>query len=122
MTTDIVIVGGGPSGLAAAYEAVGRGARAIVLERLDRLGGLARTEEFEGLLEALFADFKALRLSAAWDETVVPLLRAWAREEPFSHEAYAALRGRDQTAAAGETVHSSPARTAQAPSAGLAPA
>ena len=48
MTSDIVIVGGGPSGLAAAYEAVGHGARALVLERLERLGGLARTEEFEG--------------------------------------------------------------------------
>jgi protoporphyrinogen oxidase len=48
VTIDIVTVGGGPSGLAAAYEAVGHGASTIVLERLDRLGGLARTEEFEG--------------------------------------------------------------------------
>ncbi|MGH9648732.1 MAG: NAD(P)/FAD-dependent oxidoreductase, partial [Bryobacteraceae bacterium] len=48
LTNDIVTVGGGPSGLAAAYEAIGHGARAIVLERLDRLGGLARTVEFEG--------------------------------------------------------------------------
>src|SRR4029078_12948256 len=45
---DIVIVGGGPSGLAAAYEAVGRGAKAVVLERLDRVGGLSRTTNFEG--------------------------------------------------------------------------
>ena len=45
---DLVIVGGGPSGLAAAYEAVGRGAKAVVLERLDRVGGLARTTNFEG--------------------------------------------------------------------------
>jgi protoporphyrinogen oxidase len=45
---DIVIVGGGPSGLAAAYEAVGHGARVTVLERLDRVGGLARTLDFEG--------------------------------------------------------------------------
>jgi len=45
---DLVIVGGGPSGLAAAYEAVGRGAKAIVLERLDRVGGLSRTTDFEG--------------------------------------------------------------------------
>ena len=45
---DLVIVGGGPSGLAAAYEAVGRGAKAVVLERLDRVGGLSRTTSFEG--------------------------------------------------------------------------
>jgi protoporphyrinogen oxidase len=45
---DVVIVGGGPSGLAAANEAVGHGAKAIVLERLDRVGGLSRTTEFEG--------------------------------------------------------------------------
>jgi protoporphyrinogen oxidase len=45
---DLVIVGGGPSGLAAAYEAVGRGAKAVVLERLDRVGGLSRTTNFEG--------------------------------------------------------------------------
>jgi protoporphyrinogen oxidase len=47
MAFDVVMVGGGPSGLAAAYEAVGHGASIIVLERLDRLGGLARTIEFE---------------------------------------------------------------------------
>ncbi|MGE3932717.1 MAG: NAD(P)/FAD-dependent oxidoreductase [Rhodospirillaceae bacterium] len=45
---DIVIVGGGPSGLAAAQEAVGHGARVLVAERLDQVGGLARTLEFEG--------------------------------------------------------------------------
>jgi protoporphyrinogen oxidase len=45
---DLVIVGGGPSGLAAAHEAVGRGAKAVVLERLDRVGGLSRTTNFEG--------------------------------------------------------------------------
>jgi protoporphyrinogen oxidase len=39
----LVIVGGGPSGLAAAYEAGRHGARATVLERLDIVGGLART-------------------------------------------------------------------------------
>ena len=48
MTGDLVVIGGGPSGLAAAYEAVGRGAKAVVLERLDSVGGLARTTSFEG--------------------------------------------------------------------------
>jgi protoporphyrinogen oxidase len=46
--SDIVIVGGGPSGLAAAHESVSHGAAVTVLERLDRVGGLARTIPFEG--------------------------------------------------------------------------
>lgn len=45
---DVVIVGGGPAGLAAAHETVKHGARAIVLEKLDRVGGLARTLDFQG--------------------------------------------------------------------------
>jgi protoporphyrinogen oxidase len=48
MMNDLVIVGGGPSGLAAAQEAVKLGARAVVLERLDRVGGLSRTTNFHG--------------------------------------------------------------------------
>ena len=44
---EIVIVGGGPAGMAAAHEAVRHGAGAIVLEKLDRVGGLARTQEFQ---------------------------------------------------------------------------
>jgi protoporphyrinogen oxidase len=45
---DLVIVGGGPSGLAAAFEAVGYGAKVLVLERLGAVGGLSRTTVFEG--------------------------------------------------------------------------
>lgn len=45
---DIVVIGGGPSGLAAAYEGVSNGADVVVLERLDRVGGLSRTTPFEG--------------------------------------------------------------------------
>ena len=48
MANDIVIIGAGPSGLAAAHEAVAQGARVTVLEKLDRVGGLARTLDFEG--------------------------------------------------------------------------
>ena len=45
---DLVVVGGGPAGLAAAHEAVRYGASVIVLERLQVVGGLARTLEFDG--------------------------------------------------------------------------
>jgi protoporphyrinogen oxidase len=45
---DLVIVGGGPSGLAAAYEAVGHGAEVLDLERLSAVSGLSRTTVFEG--------------------------------------------------------------------------
>ena len=45
---DLVIVGGGPSGLAAAHEAVRQGATVRVFERLDIVGGLSRTIVFEG--------------------------------------------------------------------------
>jgi len=45
---DIVIVGGGPAGLSAAHEAAAHHASSIVLERLERVGGLARTVERAG--------------------------------------------------------------------------
>ena len=48
MGRDVVIVGGGPAGLAAAYEASTQGASASVFECLDIVGGLARTIPFQG--------------------------------------------------------------------------
>ena len=45
---DIVVIGGGPAGLAAAHEVVGHGASVTVLERLPVVGGLARTIAFDG--------------------------------------------------------------------------
>jgi protoporphyrinogen oxidase len=44
----IVIIGGGPAGLTAAYELVKRGRRPIVLEKADKVGGLSRTEQYKG--------------------------------------------------------------------------
>jgi protoporphyrinogen oxidase len=46
----IVILGGGPAGLAAAHELVTRGARPVVLEQGARVGGIARTEAYKGYL------------------------------------------------------------------------
>src|SRR6266511_5630097 len=45
---DLVVVGGGPAGLAAAHEAVRHGASVTVLERFQVMGSVARTIAFEG--------------------------------------------------------------------------
>ena len=44
----IIVVGGGPAGLTAAYELVQRGMRPTVLERDALIRGLARTECYRG--------------------------------------------------------------------------
>jgi len=45
----VVIIGAGPAGLTAAYELVRQGIRPIVLEKADKVGGLARTETYKGV-------------------------------------------------------------------------
>lgn len=45
---DVVVLGGGPAGLGAAWEASGGGARTLVVERDDATGGLCRTVERDG--------------------------------------------------------------------------
>ena len=44
----VVIIGAGPAGLTAAYELVKRDIRPIVVEKADKVGGLARTESYKG--------------------------------------------------------------------------
>lgn len=48
MTTRVTVVGGGIAGLAAAWEAVQRGAEVTVLEASDRLGGKIETVPIDG--------------------------------------------------------------------------
>jgi len=45
---DVVVIGGGPAGLTAAYELTKLARRPIVLEKYNRVGGLARTENYKG--------------------------------------------------------------------------
>ena len=44
----IIIIGGGPSGLTAAYELTKQQQTPIVLEKNDKVGGIARTENYRG--------------------------------------------------------------------------
>lgn len=48
MSPDVVVVGAGPAGLAAAYHLRGAGAEVVVCEASDRVGGLLRTEVRDG--------------------------------------------------------------------------
>lgn len=43
-----IVIGAGPAGLTAAYELSRRGVRPLVLERADKVGGIARTEVYKG--------------------------------------------------------------------------
>jgi protoporphyrinogen oxidase len=44
----VVVIGAGPAGLTAAYELARRGIQPIVLEQMDKVGGIARTENYKG--------------------------------------------------------------------------
>ncbi len=44
----VVIIGGGPAGLTAAYELTKRGSQPVVLEKAEKVGGLSRTETYKG--------------------------------------------------------------------------
>jgi protoporphyrinogen oxidase len=44
----VVIIGGGPAGLTAAYELVKRDIQPIILEQSDKVGGISRTETYKG--------------------------------------------------------------------------
>jgi protoporphyrinogen oxidase len=44
----VVIIGAGPAGLTAAYELTKQHVNAVVFERADKVGGIARTENYKG--------------------------------------------------------------------------
>ncbi len=45
---DVVVMGGGPAGLTAAYELAKHGKDSVVLEQADKVGGISRTEMYKG--------------------------------------------------------------------------
>lgn len=48
LKTDVVIIGAGPTGLTAAYQLAKAGQKSLVFEKGDRVGGIARTENYKG--------------------------------------------------------------------------
>lgn len=50
------------------------------------------TREIEGIVEALYRDFLALRLGPAWSELVVPALEAWSTGEAVDADDYGTAR------------------------------
>ena len=44
----VVVIGGGPAGLTAAHELIKLNRRPFVIEKYDKVGGLARTEDYQG--------------------------------------------------------------------------
>jgi protoporphyrinogen oxidase len=44
----VVVIGGGPAGLTAAHELIQHGIQPLVLEKSDKVGGIARTENYRG--------------------------------------------------------------------------
>ena len=48
ITSRVVIIGGGPAGLTAAYQLSKKSVGSLVLEKDDILGGISRTENYKG--------------------------------------------------------------------------
>lgn len=48
LRTQVVIIGGGPAGLTAAYQLAKSDHKPIVLEKYDKVGGIARTDTYKG--------------------------------------------------------------------------
>jgi hypothetical protein len=61
------------------------------------------TCEIEGIVEALYRDFLALRLGPAWSDLVVPALEAWSQGEAVDADSYGTARTKALAAAKGSS-------------------
>ncbi len=69
----VIIIGGGPAGLTAAYELTKYKFHPIVLEERDRVGGLSRTENYKGYSFDMGGHrffTKAKAVNAMWQEVM----------------------------------------------------
>jgi protoporphyrinogen oxidase len=74
----LVVVGGGPAGLTAAFEAARNGIRPLVLEAGERVGGIARTEVHKGYRFDIGGHrfyTKVPEVQSLWEETLGPEFR-----------------------------------------------
>jgi len=72
VTADVLVVGAGPAGLAAAWRAAARGHRVVVLERADHVGGMAASFEVAGIR----VDLGSHRLHPSIDPVILGQLRS----------------------------------------------
>jgi protoporphyrinogen oxidase len=70
-SADVVVVGAGPAGLAAAWRAAERGHEVVLIERADRVGGMAASFDVAGVR----VDFGSHRLHPSIDPAVLGDLR-----------------------------------------------
>lgn len=91
--TSVAVVGGGITGLAAAWEALRAGAHVTVFEAADRLGGRIRTEEVAGHMVDLGADAFLARVPHA-TELCLELGLEEEVVHPSAEGAYVWARGR----------------------------
>ncbi|HET8616684.1 MAG TPA: FAD-dependent oxidoreductase [Actinomycetales bacterium] len=70
-SADLVVLGAGPAGLAAAWRAALRGLSVVVLEKSDQVGGLAGSFEVDGIR----VDYGSHRLNPATDPAILDDLR-----------------------------------------------
>src|SRR5262249_50024909 len=70
---EVLVIGGGPAGLTAAYELCKLGLRPTVLEKENKVGGLARTESYKGFYFDLGGHrffTKSAEVRKLWRETL----------------------------------------------------